>query len=88
MKPPCTALNARPARLLAMLALSSVLGACALPSTPADVNSSAHLTPASPATHDLLELPAPSQRLTVAVYGFRDQTGQYKPNPDSSFSTS
>ncbi|WP_454006194.1 CsgG/HfaB family protein [Alcaligenes sp. Marseille-Q7550] len=88
MKTSCTVVNARPARLLAMLALSSALGACALPSTPADVNSSAHLTPASPATHDLLELPAPSQRLTVAVYGFRDQTGQYKPNPDSSFSTS
>ncbi len=88
MMNPRTALSARPVRLLTMLTLSAALGACAIPSVPSDVNSSAHLTPASPATHDLLELPAPSQRLTVAVYGFRDQTGQYKPNPDSSFSTS
>lgn len=78
----------RPLRLLSVLALSATLGACAVPSVPSDVNSSAHLTPASPATHDLLALPVPLQKLTVAVYGFRDQTGQYKPSPDSSFSTS
>ncbi|HRO18818.1 CsgG/HfaB family protein [Alcaligenes sp. RM2] len=83
-----TVLNARPTRLLSVLALTWALAACAVPSTPAEVKGSAYLTPASPATHDLLELPAPAQRLTVAVYGFRDQTGQYKPNPDSSFSTS
>lgn len=77
----------RSIRLLTVLSLSAALGACAVPSVPSDVNTSAHLTPTSPATHDLLELPAPLQRLTVAVYGFRDQTGQYKPNPDSSFST-
>lgn len=77
----------RSIRLLTVLSLSATLAACAVPSVPSDVNSSAHLTPTSPATHDLLELPAPFQRLTVAVYGFRDQTGQYKPNPDSSFST-
>lgn len=78
----------RSMRWLSVLSLSATLAACAVPSVPSDVNSSAHLTPTSPATHDLLELPAPLQRLTVAVYGFRDQTGQYKPNPDSSFSTS
>lgn len=78
----------RSLRLLLTLSLSSTLVACAVPSMPSDVNSSAHLTPTSPATHDLLELPAPLQQLTVAVYGFRDQTGQYKASPDSSFSTS
>lgn len=78
----------RSLRLIGVMSLSSVLMACAVPSMPSDITSSAHLTPASPATHDLLELPVPAQRLTVAVYGFRDQTGQYKPNPDSSFSTS
>lgn len=81
-------LTNRSLRLLFALSLSATLAACAVPSVPSDVNSNAHLTPTSPATHDLLELPAPLQRLTVAVYGFRDQTGQYKPNPDSSFSTS
>src|SRR5690606_21207176 len=39
-------------------------------------------------TRDLLRLPRPKGQVVVAVYGFRDQTGQYKPAPDSSFSTS
>src|SRR3546814_17945708 len=47
-----------------------------------------HLTPATPSTRDLLKLPDPKGKIVVAVYGFRDQTGQYKPAPDSSFSTS
>src|SRR3546814_7798218 len=46
-----------------------------------------HLTPATPSTRDLLKLPDPKGKIVVAVYGFRDQTGQYKPAPDSSFST-
>jgi curli production assembly/transport component CsgG len=37
---------------------------------------------------DLLTLPKPDQKIAVAVYKFRDQTGQYKPNPTAaSFST-
>src|SRR3546814_11155324 len=48
----------------------------------------AQLTPATPSTRDLLKLPDPKGKIVVAVYGFRDQTGQYKPAPDSSFSTS
>ncbi|WP_034607912.1 CsgG/HfaB family protein [Chitinimonas koreensis] len=42
-----------------------------------------------PATHqrDLLQLPAPKGRVVVSVYSFRDQTGQFKPQPDSSYST-
>ena len=36
----------------------------------------------------LLSLPKPAQRIPVAVYNFRDQTGQYKPSTTSaSFST-
>ena len=35
----------------------------------------------------MLNLPEPKGKVAVAVYGFRDQTGQYKPSPDSSFST-
>lgn len=38
-------------------------------------------------TRELARLPAPRGKVAVAVYGFRDQTGQYKPAPDSSFST-
>lgn len=69
-------------------AMCTVLGACAVPHKPAEVATPAHLTPATPSTRDLLKLPDPKGKIVVAVYGFRDQTGQYKPAPDSSFSTS
>jgi len=36
---------------------------------------------------DLINLPQSQGRIVTAVYGFRDQTGQYKPPPASSFST-
>jgi curli production assembly/transport component CsgG len=37
---------------------------------------------------DLITLPAPEQKIVVAVYKYRDQTGQYKPHPSAaSFST-
>lgn len=65
-----------------------LISACALPREPSQVANAAQLTPATPSTHDLKNLPPPTGRITAAVYGFRDQTGQYKPAPDSSFSTS
>lgn len=75
-------------RYTAVLSVCSGLVACAIPQKPAEVASAAQLTPATPSTHDLLRLPPPKGQIVVAVYGFRDQTGQYKPSPDSSFSTS
>ncbi|MCO1333859.1 curli production assembly/transport protein CsgG [Microbulbifer sp. OS29] len=36
---------------------------------------------------DLVSLPLPRGRIVAAVYGFSDQTGQYRPVPSSSFST-
>ena len=37
---------------------------------------------------DLISLPKPKEKIVVAVYKFRDQTGQYKPHPAAvSFST-
>ncbi len=37
---------------------------------------------------NLISLPAPEQKIVVAVYKFRDQTGQYKPSSTAaSFST-
>jgi curli production assembly/transport component CsgG len=45
------------------------------------------LTPVSDVHRDLVSLPSPKGKIVVAVYGFRDQTGQYKQAPDSSFST-
>ena len=36
---------------------------------------------------DLISLPKPKGKIYVSVYDFRDQTGQYKPQPNSNFST-
>jgi curli production assembly/transport component CsgG len=67
--------------VLAGLALSG----CAI--QPATIFDPAKLTPKSAAYKDLRSLPEPKGRIAVAVYSLRDQTGQYKPAPDSSFST-
>ena len=40
----------------------------------------AKLGPETPLKKDLLELPEPKEPIVVAVYKFRDQTGQYKPS--------
>ena len=70
---------------LAALVLLCLLGGCA--HVPSAVRDNAQLTPDTAITRDLLALPPPKGRIAVAVYGIRDQTGQYKPAPDSSFST-
>lgn len=75
-------------RGLAGLLTALLLSACAATQVPSDVAANAQLTPATKVTHDLMQLPKPKGKVAVAVYGFRDQTGQYKPAPDSSFSTS
>jgi curli production assembly/transport component CsgG len=61
------------------------LSGCVTAPMPADGN--ATLTPPTRVTRDLTHLPAPKGRIVAAVYGFRDLTGQYKPSPDSSFSS-
>ena len=70
---------------LAALALLLLMSGCA--HAPSGVRDNAQLTPETSITRDLLKLPAPMGKIAVAVYGIRDQTGQYKPAPDSSFST-
>lgn len=75
-------------RLMSVLLFSTYLTACAVVQDPVEVSYSAQLTPATPSTRDLLKLPPPRGKVVTAVYGFRDQTGQYKAAPDSSFSTS
>ena len=54
---------------------------------PSNAKSNARLAPSTGVTLDLTRLPRPKARIPVAVYGFRDQTGQYKQSPDSSYST-
>ena len=64
-----------------------ILAGCAS-RVPTNVESNAQLAPATHVTKDLLRLPEPRGKVAVGVYALRDQTGQYKPAPDSSFSTS
>lgn len=48
---------------------------------------SATLMPRTGTYADLKNLPAPRAPILAAVYDFRDQTGQYRPAPASTFST-
>lgn len=73
--------------LLPVIVAATLISGCASTQAPADVRSNAQLAPMTNITRDLLSLPTPKGRVVVAVYGVRDQTGQYKPAPDSSFST-
>jgi curli production assembly/transport component CsgG len=74
-------------RRLVLLLLTILLPGCMALRLPAHAVANAQLTPPTRVTQDLLRLPEPKGKVVVAVYGFRDQTGQYKSAPDSSFST-
>lgn len=82
----CTSMQRKIAGSLLLVSL--LLSGCASTQVPSEAAPTAQLTPASAVTRDLMKLPKPKGKIAVAVYGFRDQTGQYKPSPDSSFSTS
>jgi curli production assembly/transport component CsgG len=60
---------------------------CAVSHPPSETRSNAALAPPTAFTKDLVNFPKPKGKITAAVYGFRDQSGQYKSAPDSSFST-
>ena len=74
-------------RAVLVLAASCVLALSGCVTTPMPADGNATLTPPTHVTRDLTHLPAPKGRIVAAVYGFRDLTGQYKPSPDSSFSS-
>ncbi|MGV8917247.1 MAG: CsgG/HfaB family protein [Pseudomonas sp.] len=75
-------------RLFSLTVVAVMLLNGCVTSHPASTLSPATLSPATQSLRDLTHLPAPAGPIAVAVYGLRDQTGQYKPSPDSSFSTS
>ncbi|HEX7634641.1 MAG TPA: CsgG/HfaB family protein [Noviherbaspirillum sp.] len=79
-------LNPRYGRLAVAAAAMALLAGCAT-QPPSNAVSNAQLTPATKVTKDLFRLPEPKGKVVVGVYALRDQTGQYKPSPDSSFST-
>lgn len=78
--------------LTTFILLQALLTGCAQlglePLEPVAVGSHAMLTPRASTHQDLISLPAPKGKIVASVYNFRDQTGQYKTAPASSFSTS
>jgi len=70
-----------------LLAGFLIAGCASVQPSPDSPFPGARLTPGTHITRDLLNLPEPKGKVVAAVYAFRDQTGQYKPAPDSSFST-
>ena len=68
--------NFRKSIIAAMLC--GVLSGCAVHNP--EVWEPAKFLKASPVKQRLAELPPPGQRLAIAVYGFTDQTGQFKPS--------
>lgn len=74
--------------LITALAISLTLSACSLIPKP-DLNlTEAQVNPLSETMRGLQSKPGPKYAIPVAVYSFRDQTGQYKPQANvSSFST-
>ncbi len=52
-----------------------------------DIDEQPNLMPRGATYNDLVALPKPKGKILVSVYDFRDQTGQYKPQPNSNFST-
>jgi curli production assembly/transport component CsgG len=81
-----------PCKSIAVLSCFFLLAGCTLIRNSRDAMVAPHesvtLTPRTSSYRDLISLPQPKGKVAVAVYGFRDQTGQYKSAPASSFSTS
>ena len=82
----------RGSRLAAALSFITALGGCTAVKDTGDAifgpgQDVAQLTPRKETYRDLVNLPQPKGKILAAVYNFRDQTGQYKPAPASSFST-
>ncbi|PMG45369.1 curli production assembly/transport protein CsgG [Vibrio lentus] len=67
--------------------LTFVLGGCTYSMKIPDTSETPKLMPRGSTYTDLISLPQPRGKILVSVYDFRDQTGQYKPQPNSNFST-
>ncbi|MEZ9160965.1 CsgG/HfaB family protein [Vibrio lentus] len=67
--------------------LTFVLGGCTYSMKIPETSETPKLMPRGSTYTDLISLPQPRGKILVSVYDFRDQTGQYKPQPNSNFST-
>lgn len=76
----------RSSRLPAVMLITILLSACAATPVPPP-KQDAQLASRTSTYVDLTSLPSPKGKLVASVYSFRDQTGQYKPSPASTFST-
>ncbi|USD62697.1 curli production assembly/transport protein CsgG [Vibrio sp. SCSIO 43140] len=72
---------------LILLCASLVLGGCSYSLEIPETSASPKLMQRGSVYTDLTSLPPPVGKIMVSVYDFRDQTGQYKPSPNSNFST-
>ena len=72
---------------LLLLLMIVGLGGCSNSMTIPDADQAPTLMPRGASYQDLVQLPLPKGKILVSVYDFRDQTGQYKPQPNSNFST-
>ncbi|NVD08862.1 curli production assembly/transport protein CsgG [Vibrio sp. JPW-9-11-11] len=72
--------------ILAALMIVGLVG-CSNSMTIPDADQAPTLMPRGASYQDLVQLPQPKGKILVSVYDFRDQTGQYKPQPNSNFST-
>ncbi len=72
---------------VAVITLLAITGCSNFMSTP-DAEEYPTLSPRGATYKDLINLPLPKGKIMVSVYDFRDQTGQYKPYPASTFATS
>ncbi|MCG7586825.1 CsgG/HfaB family protein [Photobacterium sp. OFAV2-7] len=64
-----------------------LLSGCSMSLETPEISKEPTLMARGVAYHDLVSLPLPKGKVFVSVYDFRDQTGQYKPQPNSNFST-
>lgn len=64
-----------------------VLSGCSVSLDIPEINREATLMARGSTYRDLVSLPKPKGKIFVSVYDFRDQTGQYRPQPNSNFST-
>ncbi|EWH00945.1 CsgG/HfaB family protein [Halomonas sp. BC04] len=78
----------KPLRVCLAIGMLTLGGCVGMVTSPEGLEGApATLTPRSGTYNDLVSLPRPSAPIYTAVYDFRDQTGQYRPQPASTFST-